>query len=143
MDYYKYTEWLLYNYIVICISIQNMEKDIKSIKEDSGIRGVSLDSNAGGGEKSSITESTAINNVEKIGVLEKKIERNKRDIDRVDTAMEGLNPLERRIIEKKYIDGLPWYEVAYAVSYSERQCRNIRKVAIEKLIVAMFGEYGE
>ncbi|MBC8590624.1 hypothetical protein [Wansuia hejianensis] len=143
--FYKETEYLLYNYKMLEISVENMKKEIEYLeKEDEArsISGISYDGFKTGPtfKINSIVEDTLLSISEKISYLEHSIRRMESRMKSINKSMEGLNELEKDILTKKYIEGKQWYVVAYDVKYSERQCRNIRNNAIEKLAIGIFGE---
>lgn len=140
--YYKETEYLLYNYKMFEIAIENMEKEIKLIESNDGIAGISYNGvNISPTHKFfSDTEDTALANSEKIHYLEHSIQAIKSKLESINRALKGLTEVERQIIHEKYIEGKQWYIVAYNASYSERHCRNLRRNAIEKIAIGIFGE---
>lgn len=142
MDKYKKIENLLYNYKMLKISIENLEKDIEFLEEEDGAGSINYDDiNVSPTNKfSSVVENTVLSKTEKREYLERTIKRNKIHIENIDKAMEGLTINERLIIEEKYIEGKQWWQVAYKVGYSEGHSKRIRKEAIEKLIIGIYGE---
>lgn len=142
MDKYKKTEYLLYNYKMFQISIENMKGDIDLLKIECGVSGISTDgANISQTYKiSSITEETALSNVEKIEYLEQNIGKLENMIEKIDRTLEGLTEEERDIITTRYIEGKQWWQVAHKLRYSERHCRRLRTEAIEKMIIGLFPE---
>lgn len=141
-QYYKETEYLLYNYKMFEISIKNMEREIEHLKKEDGSMGIRYD-----GIKisptykfQSIIEDTVLSVTEKIDYLEHSIRRIKNKLKSIDKALEGLTEVERNIIKGRYIEGQQWYVVAYKVKYSERHCKRIRTNAIIKIAIALFGD---
>lgn len=51
----------------------------------------------------------------------------------IETAIETLGPIERRMMRYRYIDGLKWEEVCVAMSYSWNQMHLIHRQALNKL----------
>lgn len=51
----------------------------------------------------------------------------------VETMIESLEPVERKLMRHRYIDGLSWERVCVAMSYSWRQTHNIHSSALDKL----------
>jgi len=51
----------------------------------------------------------------------------------IERAIETLKPTERALIRYRYIDGLPWHQVAVKISYSEQQTHRIHSSALQKL----------
>ena len=142
MNYYKDTEYMLYNYKMMKISIENMKREIEYLSENDGMSGISYDgiSTSPTNECKSATENTALANIEKIHYLERMIQRATLKIESIDRALEGLDKTERAVIEEKYINNKQWWQVSSVVCYGERHCRNIRRVAIEKIIVGIYGK---
>lgn len=141
-NYYKETEYLLYNYKMLQISIENMEQEIEYLKKEDGVSGISYDGiNTSPTHKfSSVTEDAALSNREKIHYLERIIEKHRRTIESINRAMEGLTDIERKIIQEKYIEGKQWYVVAYDVNCSESTGKRYRRRAINKLSIGIFGQ---
>lgn len=69
-----------------------------------------------------------------------KIKHVSAKIKAIENALEILNEDERAIITMKYLESQPWYVIAYKVQYSESQSKRIRRRAIRKICVALFGE---
>ena len=142
MDKYSKVERLLYNYKMLKISIENLEEDIKLIEEDSGVKGISYDGviSSKTNKTSDIVADTMLSKAEKIHYLNRTIDKNKRDIESIDKAMEGLTEVEKTIVVEKYINSKQWWEVAGIVCYGERWCKDLRTRAINKLVVGIHGE---
>ncbi|WFD08728.1 hypothetical protein [Tepidibacter hydrothermalis] len=142
-DTYKKTEWMLYNYKMLKVSVENLKSEIQELKMDTvGTGAIRYDK-----EKSSptynivcTTEEEAISNIERINRLENQIMKIQNKINKVDRGLSALNEKERTIIESRYITGLQWWQVASIVKYNERWCREKRKVAIGKLSLGLFGD---
>lgn len=123
------------------ISIENLEQEITYVKEDTEMKGISYDgiSTSPTNEIKSIVESTVLANIEKIEYLEHMIKRHKINIEKLEKALEGLEDVEGTVVVEKYINAKQWWQVAGIVRYSERHCKNIRKRAIDKMIVGIYG----
>ncbi|WP_427340634.1 sigma factor-like helix-turn-helix DNA-binding protein [Caloranaerobacter sp. DY30410] len=139
--YYRATEKLLYNYKMLKVSIENMKAEIEELKKESGITGINYE-----GEKTSEThkitqptEEQSLRNITQEYLLRKRIEITQNKIDRIDRALEGLNETERKIVVMRYIEGMQWFKIAYEVNYNERWCKELRKRAIEKLAIGIYG----
>lgn len=141
MDKYKKVENLLSNYNMLKISIDNMKKDIEHLNKECGVNGISFDEvgTSPTNNISSVVENTVLSISEEKEELNIKIEDNKRKIDSVDRALEGLTEVERTILEEKYICSRQWWEVAGIVKYGERHCKRIRTAAINKMVVGIYG----
>lgn len=54
--------------------------------------------------------------------------------DAVETLIEGLDSLERRIFRLHYIDGLIWERVCVEIGYSWRRTHEYHSKALDKLV---------
>lgn len=52
----------------------------------------------------------------------------------IEDMIEGLDPLTRRLMRHRYIDGLPWEEVCVAIGYCWRQTHNLHAAALDKIL---------
>ncbi|HHV37868.1 MAG TPA: hypothetical protein GXX70_00035 [Tepidimicrobium sp.] len=143
--YYKKVEYLLYNYNMFKIAIDNIESQIDFLEKSKDIRDISAikyDEPAISKtyKFSSIVEDKALGIGEKIHYLERSIGNMQSRVNSIDNAMGGLTEIERTVITEKYIKGKQWWQVSGVVRYSERHCRNIRTDAIKKLAIGIFGE---
>lgn len=142
MGKYKETEYLLYNYKMLLISIENLKEDIILLKEECGVR--SIDTEKDNLSKtykfSSIVENTALSSMEQIEYLEMMVKKMEGQIESLDKSLEGLTLEEKTILTEKYIEGKQWWQVAYKVGYGERHCKRLRTEAIKKMALGIFGE---
>jgi RNA polymerase sigma factor (sigma-70 family) len=72
-------------------------------------------------------------------ILERKAEIEVK-VQIIESAMELLDETQRKVIELKYFKRYRGWQVAQAIGFTERQCRNIRTEAVQILHKAMFGE---
>lgn len=63
-----------------------------------------------------------------------KIENLKTRLKRIEDAIAELEPVERRLMRLRYIDGLEWHQVAVRISYSWQQTHRIHARALIKLL---------
>lgn len=54
----------------------------------------------------------------------------------IEDMIEGLDPLARRLMRHRYIDGLPWEEVCVAIGYSWRRTHDLHAKALLDLLAA-------
>ena len=141
MDKYAKVEKLLSNYKMYKISIENLEIEIEYIKEEDGLKGIDFEgiSTSPTNVTSDITSDTVLSKMEKVHYLERTIERNQKDIESVDRALDGLEGIEKTVVVERYINARQWWQVASVAKYSERHCKRIRTEAINKLAVGIFG----
>ena len=123
------------------INITNMQKEIEYLEKNDGMKGLAYDgiSTSPTNERKSSTENIALSNMEAITYLERMITKSTLEIEAIDRALEGLEEREKIILIEKYVKANPWYKITPLVFTEERQCRNIRKKAIHKMITGMYG----
>lgn len=127
-------KWLTH-YKVIKAGIENLKEEYKLV-EDCG-RGIdtSQESTSKTYKFNSEVENTAI----KLCLMKKRIKHMENKINKIDKALEALSELEREIIKERYIENKYYYQFTYKLYKSESHCKKIRKKAIEKMIIAIFG----
>lgn len=52
----------------------------------------------------------------------------------IEVMIESLDPVERKLLRHRYIEGLAWEGVCVAMSYSWRQTHRIHAMALDKLV---------
>jgi DNA-directed RNA polymerase specialized sigma subunit len=140
MNYYKTTEKFLYNYRPLKISIENMESELKEL-EPLGASAIDYSKEKTGATYniSKQTEDEALHIITQKEILKDRIEKTKKKVERIEKGLSSLSPIEKEIISRRYFESEQWYEIAYKVKYHESWCKEIRKRAIIKLSVALFG----
>lgn len=121
--------------------IDNLEEEIKFIKNDIGLKGISYDgvSVSPTNQIKSSVEQTVISIQEVIHFKERDIERLKTNISKIERALDGLEERERIVLTEKYINNKQWWQVSGIVRYGERHCKRIRTEAINKMIIGLYG----
>lgn len=73
-----------------------------------------------------------------LSLLDSRINCMERKIKQIDRALnEALSNIEREVIKYACIEGMYYYEFTYKVYKSERQCKRIKKIALEKIAIAL------
>jgi DNA-directed RNA polymerase specialized sigma subunit len=141
VNYYKATEKFLYNYNSLKASIENMKQEIEEL-DYREISAVNYEKEPTGKtyDFHSITEEAGIRAAEKKKLLEKRIKATQSKLERIDRAIKALNDTERQIITERYINGKQWWQVAYTVKFNERWCKELRRRAVQKVAIGLFGE---
>lgn len=89
------------------------------------------------GRTSSPTENAVVNVPEWAAKEIKTLQREQKALCRVKMAIrKELNSLpyvQRTVVLLFYIEGRQWVHIAAQIHYSERQCKNIRDYALDKL----------
>lgn len=140
--YYKRLEYDLFNYKAFKESIRTLEKDLEEFDRIDGVNGIAYDGIKIGKtfKFASSVEDTALSNVEKLDYIRHCMRRTKDTIDNIERALEVLNDEERSIIQLRYLEGCQWYNIAYKVKYNERWCREIRRRAMYKMAICIYGD---
>lgn len=141
MNHYKAAEKFLYNYNSLKASIKNMKQEIEEMdyREISSVN-YEREPVCKTYAFNSSTENEAVRVADRKAEIAGRIKLLEGKMGRIDRAIEALNPAEKKIIIERYISGRQWWEVAYNVKYNERWCREVRKRAINKIAVGLFGE---
>jgi DNA-directed RNA polymerase specialized sigma subunit len=137
-DKYMQTERWLYHLDALKTRIENLKQQYKEKELEAEGEGIdySKDKLCQTYKFNSQTENIAMS----LAHTHMMIESLQSRVNILERSIEILNETERRIIDLKYFREEPWYNIAYQIQYSERQCRYIRTNAINKLAVAIFGE---
>jgi len=142
---YQKVEGMLGNYKFICLGIQSNKETLQEMENSL------TDIGAVDYSKEKIDTTNETYQVEqKILEAERSepekrrlyanIRRNQRKIDQLDRAITELPEQERRIIGYRYLDQLPWDQIAEHMACDVRTCQRKRKKAIKKIVIAVFGE---
>ena len=142
MSNYRKTEKTLYSYPSICVSIKNMEQELAEIGAAHQITltavdyaKVMVDSCGGAG----FVEGYVLEFEREREDLIKRIEKAKSIMQKIDRSLGVLPDKERQVIEMRYFEGLSWDEVATKTAYTDRHCRRLKRLAIDKILIAMYG----
>jgi ArpU family phage transcriptional regulator len=133
---YKKTEKWLYNLDALKQRIENLKMYQSELLEAGAGIDYSKDKIGQTYKFNSATENTA----EKRENIEQEIRDYETRVHMIVNALDILNDTERSIIESRYFNQEPWYNIGYKHKYSERQCKRIRTGAIIRLSMALFGE---
>jgi RNA polymerase sigma factor (sigma-70 family) len=99
----------------------------------SGIGSPSFEAMPHGNEVVSKVETQAIRRMELTARYEAKVAELTDALQRIETAIESLQPRERTLIRLYYIDGLTWEEVAVKMNYTWRHTHRIHSNALNRL----------
>lgn len=133
---YKRAEWLLYNYKKIQAEIKNINIEMEEIKNTySGVSGIDP-SQESTGETNKITssvENEIMNKEDRINYLENIKTTKENQIKKVDNALEVLTEEDREIIELRYFEKVPNYQVARRLDMTEEGCSMRKRRIIENI----------
>lgn len=139
LNYYRVAEKYLYNYRPLKASIENMKKEIEDL-DYYVVSSKSLENKGGPVYNNSIIENAVINIDEKRNDLEMEIRRLENKLRRIDKSLEILGETEKYIIEERYFEEKEWWKIAHKLRYSERWCKELRRRAVKKIAISLFGE---
>lgn len=60
-----------------------------------------------------------------------------KEIKQIDRALSSLSNIEKQVIQYKCIQGMYYYEFTYKVFKSERQCKRIKSIVLNKIAIAL------
>lgn len=133
----------LKNHNSLVVSITNLQSELEALEateaDELGAIDYSKDKIQTSGVGSTY-ENQVIRKVDKIAAVKRKIAQTQRKVDEMDRALSVLNEAEREVIELKCIQCLPYFKFTYKIDRSERWAKYIKKEAIRKLAVALYGE---
>ncbi len=135
----------LKNHNSLVVSITNLQSELEALEAteadelEPGAIDYSKDKVQTSGVGSTY-ENQVIRKVDKIEAIKRKIAQTQRKVDEVERALKVLNEAEREIVELKCIQCLPYFQFTYKIHRSERSAKYIKKEAIRKLAVALYGE---
>ncbi|GEM_PF-2507363 len=69
-----------------------------------------------------------------------EIKRIQNTINAIEKALASLNDIERTVIENRCIKGKYYYQFCYKIGASERTARRIKKEALKKMRIVVFGK---
>jgi len=137
----QFTEDILKGYRELRLHLDRLNRHKNNLKCEFTTKGISYDR-----EKVSSTnkiskevEDGVIKTITKIEDLEKEIEEESSLIKEIDIVINNLSPIQREIIEYKYIEKLSWNEIIDKTCYSERSLRNKKNEAVRCIAIALFG----
>lgn len=129
------TKERLKTYIDIREERDDLNRRIKDIEDDLyALRSQLLDGMPRGSSGENYVTEELIDQKEELLVMYKVKEGElTAELLVIETAIEKLEPRERRLVRLHYIDGLTWEQVAVEMTYSWRQVHRIHGEALEKL----------
>lgn len=131
-------EQLIYNlknYNKLKGYIENINLDIKELELELGPNGVSGEEKVQATNKfSSITETQAIDLMQKKYELEVKREKQEIVIKKIDNAINTLPKNKGDVVRCKYIYEMTWVQIGAKLSFQPIYCMELRKSAIEEML---------
>lgn len=141
-EYYKMTEECLESYKLIKAYIETLQSQLKEI--DIIFKRKSIVYYDGNDRKTYNLKRTL--EQEDVEIIEKReniifnIEKFNEKVTRIDKALHSIDENAKKILIYKYIYGYQWKKISSEVSYNERWCKEIRKRAITKIALVLYGQ---
>ncbi len=132
---YKKTEWLLYNYKKLKAEVKNIEIEIENI-ENTYVGASAMDPTQESSKTNkinSMVENEVLDKEERIEYLEQLKTIKENQIKKVDNALEILTGRDRKIIELRYFERIPNYQVARRLSITEETCSTLKRNIVENI----------
>lgn len=118
-------------------SIENLNQLVIDIAEEGMGIDYSRDKIGQTNKFSSDVENKVIK-LEKYDV-ERRIKSMSNVVNAIDKAMESLTDIEKQVITNRCINGLYFYQFCYQINVSERTTKRIKKEALKKMSIVIFG----
>lgn len=130
-------EWLR-QYEAYKCSIQNLNELIEDIAEE----GMGIDYSKEQLSPTHAFSSIVENKVIKLDKLKVQsgIKAMNNVVHSVSEALNSLNDVEKAVVINRYVKGLYYYQFCYKIGASERTAKRIRKSAINKMAIVIFGQ---
>lgn len=133
---YQIIKWLK-NYEAYKEGISNLNELIEDVCESNFGIDYSKDSLSPSHAFSSDVENKVIQ-LEKLDITS-KVKSMSNVIHSLDRALNCLTDREREVIVSRYIKGLYYYQFCYKIYVSEITAKRIRKAALKKMAIVIFG----
>lgn len=129
-------EWLE-NYNSYKAGIENLKQNIEDIAEEG--MGISYDNEpvSGGNAFNSVVENAVIK-MDKLEI-QKRIKTMTNIVNNIDRALESLSDIEKQVIIYRCMEGQYYYQFCYKIGASERTAKRIKKEALKKMSIVIFG----
>lgn len=130
-------EWLK-EYKACQLGIENLEQMIEDISEaDMGIN-YGKESSVSTNKFSSVVENACLK-IDKLNIRHRiKVMQN--IVNSVDKALESLTNIEKEVVVNRCAKGKYYYEFCYKIGVSERMARRIKRQALNKMCIVIFGK---
>ena len=115
---------------------EQLETEIQYLYETC-IASPRLDGNFGNGNSVKPVSDVTFKFADKAAKLHTKLLMKRYEImtvlEEIEDAIDGLEPLERRLMREYYINGRKWSEVCEKIGYAHAQTHRIHKAILEKM----------
>ena len=146
-DYIRETKRLLQNYNKMKVAALNLTEEIKAqenLLRDESIASVQYgDARIGGGTRElTTTEAAAVRRIKLEGhIADMRIRRDEieRTIRAIDRVFELLDDSDVELIQRRYMQGQLWAQVAEALNYTEKWAKEKGGKVLRDVALMLFG----
>lgn len=138
--HFQRTEALLFKYNMIKLGIGNMKDELRELSMRDGLGSIDPGAEVFKTNKiSSVTESSAIDNLEsaKVKSLKIKIAASEDLISGIDKILSELKEAEQDIIHLYYMQGKKEGEISKIVNYTREWCGQLRRKAVNTISIGL------
>ena len=133
MSLYKATEYYLYNYKSMKAEIKNIDLEIEQM-EYVGCSGISYEEKSSPTNSfSSSVENEVVSREKRIVILNQSRRETLMKINKIDNALETLEPRDLDIIKLRYFDNLNNRIIAIRLELTEEWICTLKAIVINKL----------
>lgn len=130
-------EWLQ-DYEPMKIGIDNLRETVKDISEENMGIDYSKDKIGPTNKFHSITENAVVK-IDKLDI-EHKIKVMSNIVNNINKALSSLTDIEKSVIINRCVKGQYYYQFCYKIGSSERTAKRIKKEALKKMVIVIFGK---
>lgn len=139
INWYLQAKQDLREYRSLCKALENIPEQLLELeRRATEPRGVQYDRTPVQGGASGREESLA-RYIDLKTQLQSNLETTAAKVRRIERSLDALPQLERRVLELSFVEHWPASAVCEAVGYEERTVRNIKRRALSRFAVAMYG----
>lgn len=146
-DYIRETKRLLQNYAKMKVAVTNLTEEIgaqEMILRDESISSIQYgdDRIIGGTRELTTTEAAAVRRIKLEGhIADMRIRRDEieRTIRAIDRAFESLDDSDVELIQRRYMQGQSWAQVAEALNYTEKWAKEKGGKVLRDVALMLFG----
>lgn len=146
-DYIRETKRLLQNYNKMKVAALNLTEEIKAqenLLRDESIASVQYgdDRISGGTRELTSTEAAAVRRIKmEVHITDMRIRRDEieRTIRAIDRAFESLGDADVELIQRRYMQGQSWAQVAEALNYTEKWAKEKGGKVLRDVALMLFG----
>lgn len=146
-DYIRETKRLLQNYTKMKVAVTNLTEEIEAqeaILRDESISSIQYgdDRICGGTRELTTTEAAAVRRIKLEGhIADMRIRRDEieRTIRAIDRAFESLDDSDVELIQRRYMQGQSWAQVAEALNYTEKWAKEKGGKVLRDVALMLFG----